>query len=70
MEKILNRAASDPTWKQLLDDPETALREANVPEIQKMQEEGEVRGHTSDLAPGRHHCWCTYRWWSDEWYLK
>jgi hypothetical protein len=51
LEKILDRAASYLTWKQqLLDDPETAWREANVPEIQKMQEVGEVCGHTSDLS--------------------
>ena len=49
MEKLLDRAASDPAWKQqLLDDPEAALREANFPEtqqIQRMLEQAEARGH-------------------------
>jgi hypothetical protein len=56
MEKVLDRAASDPTWKQqLLDEPEVAMRTANFPEVQLLEEmrqraaasreEGEVRGH-------------------------
>ncbi len=54
MEKILDRAASDPEWKQrLLDDPEAAIREADFPEISRLremlasvgaQEEAEVTG--------------------------
>ena len=49
-EKILDRAASDPTWKQrLLDDPEAAMRAANFPELERVEEmragAGEVRGH-------------------------
>ena len=53
-EKVLDRAASDPQWKQqLLDDPEAAMRTANFPEAQRLEEmrqraaatqEGEVRG--------------------------
>ncbi len=51
-EKVLDRAASDPAWKQqLLDDPEAAMRAANFPESQRLEEirqkeEGaaEVRG--------------------------
>src|SRR5919199_3193761 len=36
-EKVFDRAASDPTWKQqLLSDPEAALREANFPEIERL----------------------------------
>jgi hypothetical protein len=39
MEKLLDRACSDPIWKQqLLDDPEAALRAANFPEIQRLEE--------------------------------
>ena len=35
-EKILDRAESDPEWRQLLiDDPELAMREANFPEAQQ-----------------------------------
>ena len=54
-EKVLDLAASDPQWKQqLLDDPETAMRTADFPEIQKLDEmpqsveiplESEVGGH-------------------------
>ena len=56
MEKVLDKAANDPTWKQqLLDDPDAAMREANFPEAQQLEEirlsaeasleEAEVRGH-------------------------
>lgn len=39
MEKVLDRAAEDPSWKQLLlDDPEAALMEADFPEVQQLQE--------------------------------
>ncbi len=55
MEKVLNRAASDPEWKQrLLDDPGAAMMEANFPEARQLQQiersaaqasqEGEVTG--------------------------
>jgi hypothetical protein len=38
-ERVLDRAASDPQWKQqLLDDPESAMREANFPEAQRLEE--------------------------------
>lgn len=55
-EKVLDRASSDPLWKQqLLDDPEVAMREANFPELQRIEQmrqsaeaaasrEAEVRG--------------------------
>ncbi len=67
-EKVLDRAASDPQWKQqLLDDPQAAMREANFPELKRVdemrkstwssQEEGaEVRGHQwrwSDIVANR-----------------
>jgi hypothetical protein len=57
-EKVLDRAASYPLWKQrLLTDPEAAMREANFPEYQKLkeirQEEAEVRGQVS-LVPSGH----------------
>jgi hypothetical protein len=39
MEKVLDRAASDPAWKQqLLDDPEAAMRAAGFPEVQRVEE--------------------------------
>jgi len=38
-EKLLDRAASDPQWKQqLLEDPEAAMRAANFPETQQLQQ--------------------------------
>ncbi|MDQ3834341.1 MAG: hypothetical protein M3315_12080 [Actinomycetota bacterium] len=38
-EKVLDRAASDPAWRQqLLDDPQAAMRTANFPETQQLQE--------------------------------
>lgn len=41
-EKVLDRAASDPEWRQLLiDDPELAMREANFPEAQEL---GQAQG--------------------------
>jgi hypothetical protein len=40
-EKVLDRAASDPEWRQLLlDDPEAAMREANFPETRELQQQG------------------------------
>jgi len=50
MEKILDKAASNPTWKQqLLEDPEAAMQEANFPEAQQLlelrQEQAEVMAH-------------------------
>ena len=67
-EKVLDRAQSDPQWKQqLLDDPEAAMRSANFPETQQLQQmqasagasqEGEVRrsrrhvsGASTETAP-------------------
>ena len=54
MEKVLDKAASDPEWKQrLLDDPEAAITEADFPETRRFREmqasreaqEAEVSGH-------------------------
>jgi hypothetical protein len=61
-EKVLDRAARDPQWKQqLLDEPEAAMRMANFPEVQQLEEmrqsaaaskeEGEVRGHQRYYCP-------------------
>lgn len=58
MEKVLDRAESDPEWKQrLLDDPEAAIAEADFPEARELQrmrasveagEEAEVTGQIID----------------------
>jgi hypothetical protein len=54
MEKMLDRAASDPQWKQqLLEDPEATMQAAGFPEAPRLREihesllpnDGEVRGH-------------------------
>jgi hypothetical protein len=40
-EKVLDRAASDPEWRQLLiDDPELAMREAGFPEAEQLEPQG------------------------------
>ena|SRR5215217_624096 len=40
-ERILDRAESDPEWKQLLlEDPELAMREANFLEAQQLGQQG------------------------------
>jgi hypothetical protein len=61
MEKVLDKAASDPEWKQrLLDDPEVAIGEAGFPEAQRLQqmqeanagvEEAEVTGQELPRNP-------------------
>ena len=39
MERVIDRAASDPGWKQrLLDDPEAAMVEAGFPEVQQLRQ--------------------------------
>jgi hypothetical protein len=63
MEKMLDKAASDPEWKQrLLDDPEAAMMEAGFPEARQLQEmqasvrAGEVVGQEMvDLPEGCRH---------------
>ena len=73
-EKVLDRAASDPQWKQqLLDDPEAAMRAANFPETQQLEQmeggagEPEIRGHYR--YPGEPPYCCTYMcvWWTQYW---
>ena len=70
MEKILDKAASNPTWKQrLLDDPEAAMQEANFPETQQLeelrQEQGEVMGHS---APAVNYGKCINQCWGPQWH--
>ncbi len=75
MENIIDRAASDLAWKrQLLDDPDAALREANFPEIEQLQrrrqEQLEVRGHITpddnfSIPDPRDYCFFT--WYCARW---
>ncbi len=72
-EKILDKACSDPIWKQqLLDDTESALRAANFLEAQRLEEmrqkeeasrEAEVVGHVGTdpmrLTTYENYC-CTF----------
>jgi hypothetical protein len=61
MEKVLDKAASDPVWKQrLLDDPEAAIEEAGFPESRQLremqasleaEEEAEVSGQWNIVDP-------------------
>ncbi len=79
IEKVLDKACSDLTWKQqLLDDPDAAMRAANFPEIQKLEEmlrsvrtTQEVEAHS--LLPTTQYqfqhltilcCWFTYRYYA------
>jgi hypothetical protein len=68
-EKVLDKACSDPQWRQqLIEDPEMAMREANFPEAQQFLEtrspsaEAEVGGHGGGGLPGGSHPWwqCHY----------
>ena len=52
-EKVLDKACSDPQWKQqLIEDPELAMRNADFPELQQLQQAsqqsggGEVQGQS------------------------
>jgi hypothetical protein len=73
MEKVLDKAASDPQWKQqLLDDPEAAFRASGFPETQRIeemrqsaatsQEEAEVSGQAARPYTYSYACcdWYTY----------
>lgn len=68
-EKVLDKAASDPAWKQqLIDDPEAAMQEANFPETRQLEQtrasleatqDDEVRGQ----APWQPRCqWYCLNW--------
>lgn len=62
-EKVLDKAASDPLWKQrLLDDPEAAVREADLPEFKRLdeirQEDEDVRGHFLALEGAGYNTGC------------
>jgi hypothetical protein len=55
-EKVLDKACSDPQWKQLLiDNPEVAMQEADFPEAHQLFEasdEVEVEGHVGQAPTG------------------
>jgi hypothetical protein len=77
-EKMLDRAASAPQWKQqLLDDPEAAMRAANFSETQQLEqmragaEEGEVRGQAlPGGGAGGEERYCPWQcvWWTQYWH--
>ncbi len=82
-EKVLDRAASDPQWKQqLLDDPEAAMRAANFPENRQLEQmragagEGDVRGQAlpgggsgagGDVGVEKTYCPWKCVWWTYHW---
>src|SRR5947209_8638470 len=44
-EKILDKACSDSQWKQkLIEDPELAMREADFPELQQLEQASQPSG--------------------------
>lgn len=71
-EKVLDRAASDPAWRQqLLDDPQAAMRVANSPELKRVEEmhrsveaprEAEVGSHVmpNPTPYSRYNYCCTF----------
>ncbi len=78
MDKVLDKAASDPLWKdQLLDDPGAAMRAAEFPELQKIEDlqqflqpdpalsEAEVTGQGGSIKPRK--CW-TPKWYECVWF--
>ena len=74
-EKVLDRAGSDPLWKQrLLTEPEEAMQEANFPEYQRLEEirheEAEVRGHVNLIssAPSQAFYWRCDKSSNTHWY--
>ncbi len=66
-ERVLDRAQSDPQWRQrLLDDPELAMHEANFPEIQQLEAAGreeEVRGQVFDVRCDKYCTFWSAKWW-------
>jgi hypothetical protein len=79
-ERVLDKAARDPQWKQwLLDDPEAAIQEANLPEIPQYEEVHGQRyttapggGYDSGLTVGTTGCtlyckWTLYYYWVSTW---
>ena len=68
MEKVLDKAESDPEWKQrLLDDPEAAIQEAGFPETRQIREtQGSVGAEEEAEVVGQqftHQYFC-----GDPWY--
>ncbi len=60
MEKVLDRAESDPEWKQrLLDDPEAAMVEAGFPEISRLQEMQASAGAAAEAEVAGQQYGCT-----------
>ncbi len=54
MERVIDRAASDPGWKQrLLDDPEAAMAEADFPEARGLREMQAAIVGTQEEAEGQ-----------------
>jgi hypothetical protein len=59
MERVIDKAASDPEWKQrLLDEPEAAIREAGFPEAEHLRQiASEQALREEDEVSGQQLCW-------------
>ncbi len=54
MEKVIDKAASDPEWKQrLLDDPESAMMEADFPEVEHLRQIASPQALQEDEVTGQ-----------------
>jgi hypothetical protein len=65
--KVLDKAASDPAWKQqLLDDPDAALRAAGFTEPQRIEELRQREVQEAEVT-GQAYCGCT-AYYTCDWY--
>ncbi len=76
MQKILDKAAKDPVWKQLLlDNPEAAILEAGFPEAERLREmqasveaareETEVQGQMEPRSCSKMRCYSSTLYWDE-----
>ncbi len=62
MEKVIDKAASDPAWKQrLLDGPEAAMAEADFPETRQLREMQASVGAQEAEAMGQYQFECQWK---------
>jgi hypothetical protein len=67
-EKVLDKACNDPQWKQqLIEDPELAMREANFPELQQLQQASQLSAevHGQSVVGGYSDPGCSAGSWTN-----